>query len=262
MRIISLGASIAVAGLLAAAPVHAQWSGAAGVGLRQFTVSEFDRTGRRLVREQGWLPGLELGAAFGRGRWTVFGDSQLYDGAIDYDGQTQNAAAFKSSTDTRLIRIRSGASYAFSGRIALNAALEWERWGREIRGNRAILGMQERSTANKLSLGLQTRWPIPGVGSISADAALLRSGPEKLRIAVVGVFDEVQLETKPATGFRIAFGLRPDRLAALELKTEVDSIKVGRSDAAPVFRNGQFAGSATQPEHTKSSITVSARYFF
>lgn len=223
---------------------------------------DVDPSGRRLVSEKGWLPGLEGRAAYDLAAWTLFGEAQFHARPIRYEGQSQAGASFGSETDTRLVRLRSGAAYAFHESLSAFGAFEWERWQRNIHGSQSIQGLQERADSARLLLGLENSWPVAGIGGLSARAALVRSGPEKLLIGFSGVLDEARFETRAASGYRIAFALRPDAIPALELAAEIDRMKIGRSEPAPITRNGRFAGYATQPEHSKHSITFRARYHF
>jgi opacity protein-like surface antigen len=243
-------------------PAFAQWDNAIGVAARQFTVTEYDARGRRIVREQGWLPGLEGRLAYKADRWVLFGEGEHYESGIDYHGQTQRGAPVESRTETELMQLRAGAAYAVNDNVSAFAALEWERWKRDIRGVQAVRGLQERTTSQRLLLGLDSRYWIARYGQASANAALVLARPEKLRVGFSGVLDDASLETRSATGLRFGFGLRPAAWRNVELRASADWLKVGRSDDAPVARNGVFAGTIAQPEHVKRAFTLGLRYWF
>lgn len=253
----------ALAGLsMPAGPASAGWDRAVGAGARQFSLAEYDRNNRRIITEHGWLPGLEARLGFTEGQWGLFGKASFYQHDIDYRGQTQSNAALASTTATAIALIQGGMSYAPDEAITLFAALEWERWRRDINGVGNIRGLQERTTTHRLLLGLETRHAWSPYGTIGASAAIVLAQPERLRVGFSGVLDEASLRTRSATGLRLGLSLRPQAWPALEWHLDVDRIRVGRSADAPVSRNGAYAGTVAQPEHIKRAISLGMRYRF
>lgn len=107
-------------------PAHAQWHAAVGVGARQVTNTEYDKAAKQLVREAGWLPGAVLNAAYETGRYSWFAGAEIFNGGIDYHGQTQaGAAGLQEKTRTR--RLIAGARRtwlpAATGEFAVDAAV-------------------------------------------------------------------------------------------------------------------------------------------
>lgn len=245
-----------------ASPVFAQWDTAIGIGAKQLAVTEYDRSGKQLVREQGRLPGLEGRLAYKFSEWTFIGEVELYKNSIDYRGQTQFGAPIVSTTATKLVQVRSGLSYVVNETVTAFTALEWERWYRDIRGVQTVLGLQEQSTSKRLIFGLDAQWRIPSYGQISTGAALVLARPEKVHVGFSGALDEATLDTETATGLRLAVSLHPDAYSRLELRAGYDWLRVSRSEDASVTNHGQFAGTIAQPEHTKKTITLSTRYHF
>lgn len=241
-------------------PANAQWQGSIAVGARSATHAEYDLAGQQLVREHGWLPGTSLNAAYRQGNLRWFGGVDWYGGDIDYAGRTQAGVAAASTTSTRLASARLGAFYALGNYHAL-AALEIDRWQREILGTAAGAGLQETYRSTRLLLGAGTGWR-PTAGMISAEAAVILAAPERMRIGFSGLFDPVSLDTRRGRGLRLEAAFRPAWASSLQLQARADWLKVPRSGAAPLTANGAFRGTVTQPEHTRKAITLALAYLF
>jgi hypothetical protein len=241
-------------------PASAQWQGSIGVGARSASHTEFDLAGQQLVREDGWLPGASLRAAYRHGSLVWFGGADLYRGDLDYHGRTQAGAAASSMSSTKLASARLGASYALGKYHAL-AALEIERWQRDIIGTAAAAGLQESYRARRLLLGSGASWR-PAAGAISADAAFVLAAPERMRIGFSGLFDPVSLDTRRGHGLRLEAAIRPTWAPHLELQARADWLSVPRSAAAALTANGAFRGSVTQPEHARKAFTLELAYLF
>lgn len=240
-------------------PASAQWQGAVGVSRRDVTHTEYDKAGRQLVRESGWLPGIALSAAYGARNQTWFAEGEFYSRDIAYHGQTQGGTPVDSSTATGLALVRIGGTYAVSASYSASAAIEWEKWSRDINGAQGAAGLQERYQSTRLVAGAQKRWHA-AAGAMKVDAAVVISGPERMRVGFSGLLDPVTFKTKSAQGIRIGASIRPAFAPWLELRSAYDWIKVARSGDTPVTRDGQFVGTAAQPEHAKQAITFTASY--
>lgn len=247
--------------LLAALPARAQWQVQAGPGLRQVVHAEYDLAGRRLVRESGALPGLALQVSRTAGALTWFGGADWYQGSIAYAGRTQAGTAASSSTSTTLASLRTGAAYAFANGFALLAALESERWRRDIAGTASSTGLQERYRSTRLLVGTSRRWQVTP-GRLEAEASLLRSGPERMAVGFSGRFDPVSFDGARARGARLGIALRPAPAPWLELRTRADWTTVPRSADAALTVAGEYRGAVVQPEHTRLAFTfaVAATY--
>jgi hypothetical protein len=242
-------------------PVHAQWTPALGIAARQFTLNEYDAGGRRIVREQGWLPGLEGRLAYRTGDWTLSAQAAHYQHDIAYRGQTQSGAPVDSRTDTALTQSGVGIAYAINAMLSASLAVELERWRRDIQGVGRVLGLQERTLSRRTLLGLDARFPATH-GEVMAGAALLLAAPEKLRVGFSGQFDDVSFDTRSAQGLRLNLGWQPAAWPALELRAGLDWWKVGRSADAALSRNGRHAGTVAQPEHAVTSMRLAVLYRF
>lgn len=242
-------------------PVHAQWAPSLGIAARQFTVNEYDAGGRRIVREQGWLPGLEGRLAYRTGDSTLSVQASHYQHDIAYRGQTQSGVPVDSRTDTALTQWSTGIAYEINEVLSASLAFELERWRRDIQGVGRVRGLQERTLSRRALLGLDVRFPTAH-GEVMAGAALLLAAPEKLRVGFSGQFDDVSLDTRSSYGMRLGLGWHPTAWPKLELHAGLDWWKVGRSADVALSRNGRHAGTVAQPEHAVASIRMAVLYRF
>lgn len=246
---------------LLALPAHAQWQGGIGLSARDARHSEYDQGGRRLVREQGWLPGVTLDAGYRRGDLTWFGALEWYRHDIDYRGQTQGGAAAGSTTATGLAAVRLGGAWAIGDGYSVQAAFEADRWKRDIQSSGGSAGLQETYRSRRLVAGAGKAWQT-AAGTVSADGAVVLSEPERLHVGFSGLLDPVSFDTHRAHGWRIGASLRPASVPWLELRARYDWMTVPRSGDADITRNGQFAGTVAQPEHKRQALTLTVGYRF
>jgi hypothetical protein len=242
-------------------PANAQWHGGVGLSTRGVAHAEYDMAGRCLVREAGWLPGVALDLAYDALDITWIAAAHWYQGAIGYRGQTQNGAPADSATSTVLASMRLGAAYAVGRDYSILAALELDRWKRDIGQAGAAAGLQERTRSTRLVAGAGKAWH-PAPGTIRADAALVLSEPERLRVGFSGMLDPASFDTRRSRGIRIGASIRPSFAPHLELSSRYDWIRIARSDDAPVTSNGQFRGTVAQPEHERQAFTLTVSALF
>ncbi|MBK4736410.1 hypothetical protein [Noviherbaspirillum pedocola] len=251
---------LATCALASALPVHAEWKHALGIAERQFTVDEYAPSGRRIVREQGWMPGVEARTTYLTGAWAWSAEAEWHGGDISYRGQTQFGAPASSSTGTGLLQLRSKLAYAFADAWSAFAALEWQRWRRDIRGTANAAGLNELTRSQRLLLGLEWGERHNASSPWSASAALVLARPERLGVRFSGLYDDAEFDTRSAVGARLGTAWRIGK--QWQLHADFDWMRVPRSDDAPLTRNGAFAGMVAQPEHKMRSITLGLRYLF
>lgn len=240
---------------LAAPPAHAQWQVGAGPGLRYAAHTEYDAAGRRLVRETGWLPGVALQAAYTTGPLTWRAGADWYLGDIGYGGRTQAGVPASSTTSTTLAAVAVGAAWALASDVALLAAVEADRWQRDIAGTASATGLQESYRSTRLYAGA-ARTGRFAAGTLAAEASLFTSAPERMRVGFSGRFDPAVFDGARAHGLRLGLALRPAQAPWLEVRARFDQATTPRSGDVPLTANGQYRGSIAQPEHTRQAMTV------
>jgi len=247
--------------LLLGQAAHAQWQAGIGIGTRAVTHTEYDTSGRRLVRESGWLPGLALQAGYRAGDLAWFAGADGYRGDIDYRGRSQAGVGAASTTATRFTAGRIGATYALAYGMSLLAAVEAERWRRDIQGTGNAAGLQEVYRSRRLMLGASRAWQPP-VGQLASDAAAVLAAPERLRVGFSGLLDPTAFATRRGHGVRLGAALRPAAAPSLEVRGQYDWIKTPRSADAPLSYQGQLAGTVAQPEHIRQAFTITLSTLF
>ena len=240
----------------------AEWHGALGVSVQRFDNTEFDKAGTTLVRESGWMPGLAARVNWQANRFGVFASGEVYQHGIAYHGQTQGGASAESTSATRLIQLRAGASYAVNGHLAGFVAGEWDVWRRDIDSTASAAGLQERSASARLVLGGRGHWETVTSGVFGIEGALVLARPERLDVGFSGLLDATSLTTRSAHGWRVGVSARPAAAPRLELRAGLDTITVTRSGDVPLMRGGRFVGTIAQPEHARRSISVTLSRLF
>jgi hypothetical protein len=256
-----LRAALAAALTLLVYPADAQWHGSIGPSARDVAHTEYNPAGKRLVRETGWLPGVALDAAYQTGNVNWIAAADWFQGSIRYQGQTQSGTAASSTTSTGLAALRAGAAYALGRDYFIVGALELDKWTRDIQGSGASAGLQEASRSTRLVTGAGRAWHC-AAGTVAADAAVVFSGPERLRVGFSGMLDQASFDTRRGRGIRIGARIRPAFAPRLELSSRYDWIKVPRSADVAVARNGQFMGTVAQPEHERQALTFTVSALF
>lgn len=254
-------AALALALHALAQPAYAQWQADIGLGTRKVTLTEYDNGGARLVRESGWLPGVALQAGYTAGNVTWLAGAEGYRGGIDYRGRTQAGAGAASTTATGLATARIGAGYAPARGVSVLAALEAERWRRDIRGTAGAAGLQETYRTRRLVLGASKSWQ-PALGVVSLDGAAVLAAPERLRVGFSGLLDPAALTTRRGHGARLGAVLRPAFAPRLAVRAQYDWSRTPRSADAPLTANGRLVGTVAQLAHERQAFTLTLSAMF
>lgn len=246
-----------------AAPAQAQWQFSAGAAVRHFRVAEYGTDGRNLVIEQGWMPGARLRAERAFGEWRIGAQGERFQGRLDYDGQVQAGSAFASNSDAAQIRIALEIARAVTADTELVGGVEYDGWRRRVRGQGAIAGLTERYGSWRLLAGVGTRLTFTPRLQHRVRIMLVATQPERLDVQFDNrLFDDARFSTKPALGARIGLSLQPGTESKLSLSADLDWMRVGRSGDVPLTKNGFVAGTVSQPEHTKTGLTLGLHYRF
>jgi hypothetical protein len=257
-----LACALAFAGAAAAPCAQAQYAASIAPSLRHASVSEYSPAGVSIVRESGWLPGVAGRLAYRSGAWEVFGAAALFQSDIDYDGQLQNGQPYRSETATRMAEAQLGLCYRVLDATDIVAALGFDSWRRHIKGSGKAIGLQEDTRSGRLLIGVEQAWRLGSDGQLTASGSLVHATPERLRIGFSGLLDDVTVRTRPATGYQLALRYRPEPASKLALGAHFDYIRVPRSAAYQVTRDGRAAGEITQPEHVRRNLTLYVQYSF
>lgn len=249
--------------LLHLAPALAQWQVFITPGARHFEMVESGPDGRRLVKEEGWLPGVQISVKRTLGDWHIGLQGERFQGGLDYDGQVQSGSPFASSTDTAQSRIAMEAAHPISDRMGLIGGIEYELWRRRVRSQGGTAGVTEHYRSWRFLAGLEAGLPALAGMDSRLRFMLVAAQPERLDVRFdKQMFDDTHFSTKPALGARLGLALQPGMDANLSFTADLEWLRVPRSDDAPLLKNGFTAGTVAQPEHTKTALTLGLRYRF
>ena len=109
----------------------------AGITAMHFKYDEFNNSGRALDTEQGDIPGVSLKVGQKISAWEWQGAAGYYHGRIDYDGQTNLGAPYRTRTDEAISDIALRLGY-WVGEHPLwmpYIGLGYRRWDRDILPN-------------------------------------------------------------------------------------------------------------------------------
>lgn len=226
------------------------------------SISENKQDGERIVHESGPLPGIGTVLTFRADRLETFGAVRTFRGAIDYNGKLQNGMGYQTRTDTQLSQAQLGVRYQYWVNTRVIAALEYDDWQRNIRGDEVAIGLREHTSSRRLLIGVEQAWQIPATGTLIVGATLVRAEPERLDVHFSGVFDDASMRTRAATGYATELTYRPAASPKLLLGAKVEYMKVPRSGTVIVRRDRNPAGEITQPEHLRQNITFFLQYLF
>lgn len=253
---------LALASAAAAQSAHAQFAASIEPVIRYATLSEHDQAGRSIVRESGWLPGIGGRLAHRSGPWEFFGEARVFQADIGYDGRLQNGQPYRSETGTRMAEAQLGLQYRILDATDIVTALGVDSWRRHIQGSGQAIGLQEHTSSRRLLIGVEHAWQLDSGGKLSVGANLVHAAPERLRIGFSGLLDDVSIRTRAANGAALTLRYQPGEESKLVFSAQFDTMRVPRSAAYPVTRNGRAAGEVTQPEHVRQNLTLSVRYRF
>ena len=252
------GIAVAASGLmLVAGGVHCgepdpAIAASLGVGLLHFQFEEFDAQDRRLVKESGWLPGVE-------GRFNVTGqratlsiDLGYYSGDVDYDGQTSAGVPIDSTTDADILDISVEAAYrlplGLPPRVYFYAGGGYRHWDRNIRSVGAVSGLDETFRWWRAETGLKLQL-ARGAHSWELAAGLTRSLNPQVEVDFGATFDAVTLDLGERWGWRTAAGwshhVAPQLTAGVNMFYA--SWDLGQSGVETLTSDGAAAGSVFQP---------------
>ena len=167
--------------------------------VRYTTLSEHDRPAAASSTRAAGCPALAAGSRIDPGRWKLFGEAAVFQADIDYDGQLQNGRPYRSETGTRMAEAQLGLRYRILDATDIVAALGVDSWRRHIGGSGQAIGLQEHARSGRVLIGVEHAWQLDS-GKLSAGASPVHAAPERLRIGISGLLDDVSIRTRAANG--------------------------------------------------------------
>lgn len=252
-----------LAGLLASAPAFAQSEYSMGAGLRYVRMTEMDASGRQLVREHGWLPGVGLSATRRYQTWTFGLSGEIYGADLDYDGRLQNGVPFTTDTATTQGRIAAEVTRQLTENTTLVGGLEYDGWRRHVLGRDGIAGVRENYSSWRLLAGAASSAWHTSSTDFRLKGLLVLAGPERLHAHFENqLYDDAVLNTRSAQGLRLDLTGYPRAFPRFSFGINVDWMRIRRSNDEVLRKDGLPTGTVTQPEHERSAIGFHAGYHF
>ena len=232
-----------------------------GAGLMHFQFEEFDRQDRRLVKEAGWLPGLEGSLGVRQQAVSLAVDVGYYAGDVDYDGQTSSGVPIDSSTDQRIFEASINAAcelpLGLPPRVSVYAGGGYRHWDRDIASVGAVSGLDETYQWWRAETGVKLQL-ARGASAWELEAGLTRTLNPQVEVDFGAAFDAVTLDLGERWGWRTAasWSHRVSPQLAAGLKVFYASWDLGQSSVETLTSNGVTAGSVFQPRSESRNYGV------
>jgi len=243
------------------------FAGGIGVGLMHFELEEFNRQDDKLVKESGWLPGIDAAVSAEINQLRARMRASYYSGDIDYDGQTQSGAAIDSSSDQKIWDISALAAYRlpFSStpRTSLYAGGGYRHWQRDIQSVGSISGLDETYRWWSAQTGLNLEWRR-GANLWVLDGRLTRTLDPRVDVDFHHTFDTANLDLGARWGWitELVWRYRLSPRLSAGLKAFYESWELGKSGLETLTVDGAAAGSVFQPriENRNYGFSVDLRH--
>ena len=238
-----------------------------GVGVQDFGYKEFSENNVLLDREDGLMPGLVL--EIGKSQQDVSGifHFELFDGLVDYAGQTQSGIPLITKTEERItvfeallhIKVKALAQNS----VAINAGLGHREWRRDIRATNISNSLFEVYSWKYFTAGAELVAWRHGRWSIGLDMRWLRPIKPTMSVDILG-FDEVTLDLKSHNSARINIPVKYEANDGMlwVVTPYWESWQMGRSEGRNLSVNGvPTASTVFEPRNETSNfgMTVSVR---
>lgn len=238
-----------------------------GMGIQDFGYKEFNEQGVLLNREDGLVPGVKI--EMGK-NWQDFSGElcfKLFDGVVDYDGQTQSGIPLRTDTDERIITFEGLLRYKLrlspQNNANLIAGIGHREWRRDIRGTGIVSGLFEIYRWKYLIVGGAATFWQKGKWSAGIDVRWLRPIRPTMMVDIVG-YDEVTLDLESRSSARVNFPIRIFGTYEREwtISPYWESWRLGRSDDEQLTINGVPTPATVHEPRSKTNIvglTVSVK---
>lgn len=111
----------------------------------RFNYEEFDLSGKSLNKETGFLPGFSISSTKALASTSHTISFELYDGQVDYDGQTQSGVPHTTLTDETLYRLFYKLNWFPSeDGHSIYTKVSWQQWDRDILPANNVSGLYEQ----------------------------------------------------------------------------------------------------------------------
>lgn len=236
----------------------------AGLDFRHTSMQEYAANGRYLLEESGIVPGIYGGLFMEKGDLRLGGRMQIFDGTIDYDGQTQAGAPFQTDTDTTYVSSRLEVEIGQHG-VRVQAFVGHDYWYRLVKGRGYVGGAEEEY--HWWSLGAAVAYDVALASGFTASPGMtVWRNMTVWQQARNGNFDTAHLRPGGNPGWRLdlpfRYALDPD--TSLTASVYHQRFDFDHSPTVQTWKGGIAGSFIYQPEiryrQTGFSVGLSKRF--
>lgn len=233
--------------------------------LMYFNYEEFDTSGNSLNKENGLLPGLTLLASQAHQAINNTVEISIFDGEVDYDGQTQSGQPYRTNTDETIYRFLYKISWSpENNKGAFYAKTYWQQWDRNILPNNGVSGLFERYQWWSFEAGIQTLLYKNDRHDLLFELGVLKTTNGTIKIdlsnsgygtPILDLGDDIGFNG--ALNYRINFGQNSN----LQFGFRYTNWGFGRSNSR-TLSNGSNTITIVEPESTSYQTTATVSYIY
>jgi hypothetical protein len=256
---------------VAAADKFCNLSSSTGVRLESYEYRETDSNNRLIDKEDGLLPGLQMGLAVKCDQWELAANGSLQHARLEYDGQTNTGAKFLTRTEEKIRELSAQIGRRFfsagANSIGVYAGLgEWS-WQRNIASRSNVSGLDETYRWRYYFLGGNVALVEKNPHQLLFDIRWLHRTQAKLSVDFRGIFDKPEdLSLNVQNGWRLALPWRYvlDNSNIMHIEPYAESWHIDRTGSKSISRNGLQIGNFFEPaSNTKLyGVTLNWLYHF
>jgi hypothetical protein len=230
------------------------FSSQVGARLESYAYRETDNADRLIDKEEGLLPGMQLGITAYCHEWefTVRGARQR--ARLTYDGQTNTGGKFFSSTLENISEVSAQFGRRFfvidDHSAGLYAALGHWQWQRGIGSVGRISGVDETYAWRIYGLGGNLAIYEQKPQQLLLDLSWMRMTQSRLKVDYRGLFDKPEaLALKVKNAWRVSTPWRYTLTAsdALQIEPYIQAWRIDKTETKRLFRDGIEVGNFFEP---------------
>jgi len=222
-------------------------------GLAYFHYEEFDENKNTLNKETGFIPGISLSLQHSQHSL----GTHIFDGDVDYDGQTQAGSPHKTDTDESLYYL----FYRYNFLNHDNDSLffigaNYQLWQRFIKANNGVNSLYEEYSWWHIEAGIQLEKILKNNSKIKFEFAGLRTFNGNIMIDLQNFgYGEANLDLGSKNGIRslLALNFETDNSLMFSIGVEHKYWEFGKSNTT-TLSNGTNSISILEPD-SESNLT-------
>ena len=254
---------IALLLLYIATPVCADNTVDVSARVLNFGYEEFDQSGESYNQENGIIPGLSLSTSLTHNKLSSVFSFEVYDGQVDYDGQTQSGTPHTTNTDETQYRLfymlgwsAENISSMFYGKFV------WQQWDRDILPTGNVSGLFERYRWWTFEAGILTTLYQSEMDQLQFElgASKVTNGSIKIDLDAFG-YGQPSLDLGDGSGLTSALKYRHQIHNGddIGLSLEYRYWTFGRSNSKTISNNVNTI-TITEPRSESRQIILSVSY--